>query len=95
MLPICVGYADPITFRVESLVDWLAESQSMVGDLVGYFTHNYMLPDEELGKTMTEILPKLQPYYLPMTSMERELGNMVCLIDSEDIVTEDDVLSPM
>ena len=95
MLPIRVGYAGPITFCVESLVNWLEESQSLVGELVGYFSHNYMLPDKELGETMKEILPKLQPYYLPVTSMERELGNMVCLIDSEDTVTEDDVLTPM
>ena len=95
MLPLCVGYAEPITFCVESLVNWLDESQSLVGDLVGYFTHNYMLPDKELGETMKAILPNLRPYYLPVTSMERELGNMVCLIDSEDTVTEDDVLTPM
>ena len=49
---ICVGYAAPIAFHVDSLVDWLAESQLLVDDIVGYFSHNFMAPDRELGKLL-------------------------------------------
>ena len=91
LIYFCVGYAAPITFCVDSLVDWLADSQLLVNDIVGYFSHNYMMPDSDLGKLLQDdILPNLLPYCLPVTSMEKELGDLVCLVGSGTTVTEDD-----
>ena len=73
------------------MVDWLADTQLLVNDIVGYFSHNYMAPDHDLGKILqNDILPNLLPHCLPVTSMEKELGDLVCLAGSDTTVTEDE-----
>ena len=92
---MCVGYGSPITYRTDSLVNWLADTQQLVPDVVGYFSHNYLLTDKALGKTLkTDVLPHLQSRFMAVTSMEREFGNMIYLHQPGDCVT-DDITSSM
>ena len=70
---------------MNSLVDWMTNSQLLVPDIVGYFSHNCKLTDPAIGEILkTDVLPHLQSRFMVTTSMEKELGNLIYLSQADE-----------
>ena len=93
-----VGYRAPITYCTDSLSGLLASAQALVPDIVDLFSLNYYLKDSRIRDELkTSVLPFLQARFLPVTLMEAEFGNLICVTQpgEEPAVIEDGSQQPM
>ena len=76
----------------------LATAQTMVTAIVGYFSLNCSLFDSRIRDELKNtVLPFLQARFLPVTLMEKEFGDLVCIAQSDEELTivDDGSTQPM
>ena len=66
----------------------MATAQTLVTEIVGYFSLKYSLFDSRIRDELkTTVLPYLQARFLPVTLMEKEFGGLVCIAQPDEELT--------